>query len=209
PEDDAADGAPREVVGRQRAATVPLEHSADARPEGDGAGQSNEPADSVHDRRAREVAEDSAARQAVEPPHGVTEPAARTPDPVAQYKSPHRQVSNTHSSRTFTVSRERANPASRPMNPACMKNTRNAVTSTQTVLIGLTKSFALWAIGAALCAHAALSKSQANAFMAPRTPTMPNILPPRMTAISRRVSFSSLSRRSFCLMPATVKKPCF
>ena len=28
------------------------------------------------------------------------------------------------------------------MNPACMKNTRNAVTSTHTVLIGLTKSLA-------------------------------------------------------------------
>ena len=31
------------------------------------------------------------------------------------------------------------------MKPACMKNTRNAVTSTHTVLIGLTKSFAWWA----------------------------------------------------------------
>ena len=44
--------------------------------------------------------------------------------------------------RTFTVSRERANPASSAMNPACMKKTRNAVTRTQTVLTGFTRSFA-------------------------------------------------------------------
>ena len=39
---------------------------------------------------------------------------------------------------TLTVSRVRAKPASRNMNPACMKNTRNAVTSTHIVLIGFT-----------------------------------------------------------------------
>ena len=42
----------------------------------------------------------------------------------------------------LTVSRDRAKPASRAMNPACMKNTRNAVTSTHTVLIGLMMSAA-------------------------------------------------------------------
>ncbi len=62
--------------------------------------------------------------------------------PNAQNNSPHRNVSTTHSVRTFTVSRERANPASSAMNPACMKNTRNAVTRTQTVLTGFTRSLA-------------------------------------------------------------------
>src|ERR1700677_385728 len=42
------------------------------------------------------------------------------------------------SSITFTDSRVRANPASRNMKPACMKNTRNAVTSTHMVLMGFT-----------------------------------------------------------------------
>ena len=64
-------------------------------------------------------------------------------NPMAQYRIPHKHVSNTHSSRTFTVSLERANPASRAMKPACMKNTRNAVTNTQIVFTGLTKSLAL------------------------------------------------------------------
>ena len=63
-------------------------------------------------------------------------------NPNAQNSSPHRNVSTTHSVRTFTVSRERANPASSAMNPACMKNTRNAVTRTQTVLTGFTRSLA-------------------------------------------------------------------
>ena len=45
-----------------------------------------------------------------------------------------------HSSRMFTVSRDRANPASSIMKPACMKNTRKAVTSTHTVFSGLTMS---------------------------------------------------------------------
>ena len=58
--------------------------------------------------------------------------------PQAQKSRPQRQVSTIPSRRTFTVSRVRANPASRNMNPACMKNTRNAVTSTHMVLIGFT-----------------------------------------------------------------------
>ena len=62
--------------------------------------------------------------------------------PIDQYRRPQRHVSNAHSSSTLTVSRDRAKPASRPMNPACMKNTMNAANSTQTVLSGLTTSSA-------------------------------------------------------------------
>src|SRR6202012_5112570 len=51
---------------------------------------------------------------------------------------PQRQVSTMTSSNTFIVSRSRANPASRNIKPACMKNTRKAVTSTHNVLMGLT-----------------------------------------------------------------------
>src|SRR5205807_2974251 len=84
PQDHAADGADREVVRRQRTAAVPLEHSPDAGPEGDGAAQGDEPADGVHDSRAREVTEHGAAGPAVEPAHRVAQPATRTPDPVAE-----------------------------------------------------------------------------------------------------------------------------
>ena len=63
-------------------------------------------------------------------------------NPNAQNSRPHRQVSTMHSARTLTVSRDRAKPASRPMNPACMKNTRNAAMSVHIVLIGFTSSFA-------------------------------------------------------------------
>jgi hypothetical protein len=58
--------------------------------------------------------------------------------PTAQYRSPHMHVSNTHSSRMFTVSLERATPASRAMKPACMKKTRNAPSRTHNGVIGLT-----------------------------------------------------------------------
>src|SRR6202008_3190589 len=51
---------------------------------------------------------------------------------------PHRQVSTTPSSITLIASRVLAKPASRNMNPACMKNTRKAVTNTHIVLTGLT-----------------------------------------------------------------------
>src|ERR1700761_5333489 len=53
------------------------------------------------------------------------------------------------SSNTLIVSRSRANPASRNMKPACMKNTRNAVTSTQSVLMGLTYGGSGGGVGAA------------------------------------------------------------
>ncbi len=127
---------------------------------------------------------------------------------MAQYSNPHRQVSNTHSNSTLTVSRDRAKPASRPMNPACMKKTKKAVTSTQTVLIGLTRSLAAIA-GVLVWAPAAVSKNQKKPLMAPRTATRPIILPPRMVKMSRRVSFSCRSLLSFALiMPVTVETPC-
>ena len=45
-----------------------------------------------------------------------------------------------HSISTLTVSRERQKPASSMVKPTCIPNTRNAATSVQTVLIGLTMS---------------------------------------------------------------------
>src|SRR5690348_12332970 len=59
-------------------------------------------------------------------------------NPNAQNSSAHRQVSTMHSWRMLTTSRVRANPASSIMNPACMKNTRNAATSVQAVFVPLT-----------------------------------------------------------------------
>src|SRR3954453_9613806 len=52
-------------------------------------------------------------------------------EPTAQERRPEGRGEKTHSMITFTDSRERATPASRAMKPACMKNTRKAVTSTQ------------------------------------------------------------------------------
>src|SRR5262249_54012369 len=57
---------------------------------------------------------------------------------------------------TLTVSRERQKPASSIVNPTCIPKTRNAATSTQTVLIGLIRSDALGS-GAAGAAGAAAS----------------------------------------------------
>ena len=62
------------------------------------------------------------------------------------------------------------------MNPACMKNTRNAVTSTHTVLIGLTKSLALCTI-VSVWAPAAESKYQVTPFIAPSSTTTAGHLP--------------------------------
>ena len=85
PQDDAADGGDGQVVRRRRAAAVALELAAEARSEGDGAGEGDDAADGVHDGRAGEVTEDGAVGDdAVEPAHGVAEPAARAPDPVAE-----------------------------------------------------------------------------------------------------------------------------
>ena len=71
--------------GGSGAAAVPLELAPEARAERDGAGQGDDAADGVHDGRAGEVTEhDAVGHDAVEPAHGVAEPAARTPDPVAE-----------------------------------------------------------------------------------------------------------------------------
>ena len=62
--------------------------------------------------------------------------------PNAQYRIPQRHVSTMHSIMMLTDSLDRANPASRAMKPACMKNTRNAATRVHTVFMGLIKSAA-------------------------------------------------------------------
>ena len=63
-----------------------------------------------------------------------------------------------HSIMTFETSRVRAKPPSSIMKPACMKNTRNAVTHTQAVLIALIEVVS-WAFRsvAALCTGVALA----------------------------------------------------
>src|SRR6476469_9823917 len=57
--------------------------------------------------------------------------------PHAQNVTPQIQVSTMPSTRMLIASRERAKPASSITNPTCMPNTRNAATSTQTVLSAL------------------------------------------------------------------------
>ena len=57
--------------------------------------------------------------------------------PKAQNRMPQSAVSTMHSSRMLTTSRVRAKPASSIMKPACMKNTRKAATSIQTVFSGV------------------------------------------------------------------------
>src|SRR6478736_9614271 len=54
--------------------------------------------------------------------------------PHAQNVMPQMHVSTMPSTRMLMDSRDRANPASSITNPTCMPNTRNAATSTQTVL---------------------------------------------------------------------------
>src|SRR5437588_3527069 len=110
--------------------------------------------------------------------------------PIAQYRIPHTHVSKTHDISAFTGSRDRAKPASRAMNPACMKNTRNAVTSTQTVFRGLTTSPACTATSCMGDAPAAVSKNHANPLIAARTDAIPSIFPPRRIANCLRTSFS-------------------
>ena len=58
--------------------------------------------------------------------------------PHAQNKTPQMQVSTMPSTRMLIDSRERAKPASSMTKPTCMQNTRNAASSTQTVLRALT-----------------------------------------------------------------------
>src|ERR1035438_10205133 len=73
---------------------------------------------------------------------------------MAQNRRPQRQVSKTHSTSTFTVSRERQNPASSMTKPTCMAKTRKAAISVQTVLSGLTMSLARTTGGASAGAGA-------------------------------------------------------
>src|SRR6266851_4839005 len=61
--------------------------------------------------------------------------------PKAKNRTPQRHVSTIHSINTLTVSRERQKPASNIVKPTCIPKTRNAATSVQTVLSGLTMSF--------------------------------------------------------------------
>src|SRR5581483_134763 len=84
PQDHAADGADREVVGRHGAAAVALERAADAGPEGNRATDGDEPAHGVHHGRPGKVTEDRMPGPPVEPAHGVAEPPARAPGPVPE-----------------------------------------------------------------------------------------------------------------------------
>ena len=126
-------------------------------------------------------------------------------NPNAQNRRPHRNVSTMHSVRTFTVSRDRAKPASSAMNPACMKKTRNAVTSTQTVLTGFTRSFA-WCVTS--CADAGVSISPTIWLIANSTAITPSILPAKIVRISFRVRPSARRRRSvFTIVPSLFHVP--
>ena len=58
-------------------------------------------------------------------------------NPNAQKSKAHKHVSAMQEIMTLETSRLLAKPASKNMNPACMKNTRNAVTSVHVVFSGL------------------------------------------------------------------------
>ena len=94
---------------------------------------------------------------------------------------PHRHVSAMHSSMMFETSRVRPKPASNIMKPACMKNTRNAATSTHIVLMGLTMSSAFIAgvVWPSIAAPALVLKYQVSAHMPSITTPSPIIFPPR------------------------------
>ena len=86
------------------------------------------------------------------------------------------------------------------MKPACMKNTRNAVTSTQTVLTGFTSSFA-WCVTS--CADAGVSISPTIWLIANSTAITPSIFPAKIVRISFRVRPSARRRRSvFTIVPS-------
>src|SRR4026208_2250087 len=57
--------------------------------------------------------------------------------PQAQHRTPQMHVSTMPSTRMLIDSRDRANPASSMTKPTCMQKTRNAASSTQTVLSAL------------------------------------------------------------------------
>ena len=70
--------------------------------------------------------------------------------PNAQKRIAHKHVSAMHEIITFETSRVLAKPASRNMKPACMKNTKNAVTSTHVVLIALIVCVSVFSVGASV-----------------------------------------------------------
>ena len=113
-----------------------------------------------------------------------------------------------HESITLDVSRVRANPASRNMKPACMKNTRNAVTSTHVVLMALKVSVwvgppAAWTVAAPRGVSRYQPMPTMNRAMIPR----PAILPPKYSAKYRRAFGSLICVRSF-VMEAKVEARC-
>src|SRR5262249_26990472 len=75
-QDDAADGGDDHVVSGRHAAAVALELATEARTERDRAGQSDEAADRVNDRRTREVVERNRLDR--------VEPAVGDPGPVPE-----------------------------------------------------------------------------------------------------------------------------
>src|SRR4029077_14929276 len=81
----------------------------------------------------------------------------------------------------------RANPASSIMKPACMKNTRNAVTSTHMVLVAFTMS--VTGGSPDVCAPATLCSHGATTQTTPRAMLTPTILPVRYTTKKRLDSF--------------------
>ena len=86
-----------------------------------------------------------------------------------------------HEIMTFETSRVLANPASKNMNPACMKNTRNAVTNVQVVFTGFTMSSGLSAgvVCPSIEAPALVLKYQVIAHSPSTTMPRPIIFPPK------------------------------
>ena len=120
--------------------------------------------------------------------------------PKAKKSKPQRQVSTMHSIRTFTVSRDRQNPASSMVKPTCIPNTRKAATKVQTVLSGLTTSAALTSTSAA---RTRPKKRLVITVMMSSTKPMPIALPANRSfpyrrhsgspkRVFRRVNFSAI-----------------
>ncbi len=114
-------------------------------------------------------------------------------------------MSKTHDINAFTGSLDRANPASRAMKPACMKNTRNAVTSTHVVFTALTTESVETAASCNGVAPAAVSKNQAKPLIATKRDAIPSIFPPRRTTNCWRTSLS-LNRFSDLFLMAEERK---
>ena len=91
-----------------------------------------------------------------------------------------------HSMSTLTVSRSREKPASSIMNPACMKNTRNAAISVHMVFTGLIRSFAATAGSCIGDAPTTESKKPSANLAATSASATPINLPPRNIPNSRR-----------------------